>query len=76
MSHTLGSLVLPTPPLTLLHTIFTLSAHFQVEHDVFVKLAQCFSAITALGGCPSVTCPIGALRDGSPVSISLFAVHK
>eukprot|EP00798_Chlamydomonas_sp_ICE-L_P022486 gene22486-29612_t len=29
-----------------------------------------------MGACPTVTLPIGNLRDGSPVSIALFSVHK
>ena len=48
----------------------------QVEKDVFVKLVQCFCSLTSLGGCPTVTCPVGTLRDGSPVAITLFAVQR
>ncbi|GAX80630.1 hypothetical protein CEUSTIGMA_g8065.t1 [Chlamydomonas eustigma] len=48
----------------------------KVEQEVFEKLVQCFNSVTSLGGCPSVTCPVGSLRDGSPISISLFAVQR
>lgn len=48
----------------------------QVERDVFAKLARCFNALGLLGSCPTVTVPVGTLRDGSPVAVSLLAVHK
>ena len=47
-----------------------------VEKAVFAKLARCFNVLPMLGGCPSVTVPIGSLRDGSPVAISLMGMHK
>ncbi|KAG1660040.1 hypothetical protein FOA52_010025 [Chlamydomonas sp. UWO 241] len=47
-----------------------------VEADVFSRLVQAFSSIASLGCTPCVTCPIGNLRDGSPVAISLFGVAK
>eukprot|EP00798_Chlamydomonas_sp_ICE-L_P022487 gene22487-29613_t len=47
-----------------------------VEQEVFVKLCQVFNMVATMGACPTVTLPIGNLRDGSPVSIALFSVHK
>jgi Asp-tRNA(Asn)/Glu-tRNA(Gln) amidotransferase A subunit family amidase len=48
----------------------------QVEMSVFVKLTRAFNVLATLGSCPTVTVPVGQLRDGSPVAISLLAVHK
>uniref|UniRef100_A0A7S3VIH0 Amidase domain-containing protein n=1 Tax=Dunaliella tertiolecta TaxID=3047 RepID=A0A7S3VIH0_DUNTE len=48
----------------------------EVELDVFAKLTSCFNALGFLGACPTLTVPVGSLRDGSPVAISLLAVHK
>ncbi|KAL6761662.1 hypothetical protein V8C86DRAFT_805711 [Haematococcus lacustris] len=48
----------------------------EVEKAVFSKLARCFSVLASLGGCPSLTVPVGRLRDGSPIAISLMAVQK
>ncbi len=44
--------------------------------DVFAKLTEAFNAVATLGGCPSLTSPVGVLRDGSPVAISILAVHR
>lgn len=54
----------------------TAAAAPQIEHTVFTKLATCFNAFAVLGGCPTLIAPVGSLRDGSPVAISLLAVHK
>lgn len=48
----------------------------QFELDVFAKLTSCFNALGYLGGCPTLTVPVGQLRDGSPVAVTLLAVHK
>jgi Asp-tRNA(Asn)/Glu-tRNA(Gln) amidotransferase A subunit family amidase len=47
-----------------------------LEDVMFVKLTQCFAAVASLGGCPVLTAPVGALRDGSPVAITLMAVQR
>ena len=66
----LGQACLALHPKLLLHT------HLQIEFDVFSKLTACFNALSFLGGCPTLTVPVGYLRDGSPVAITLLAVHK
>ena len=46
------------------------------EYAIFSKLVRCFHAFASLGGCPSLTCPVGTLRDGSPVAITVVGVAK
>ena len=46
------------------------------EAHVFEKLGAVFHCFASLAGCPVVTVPVGMLRDGSPVAISMFGVHK
>ncbi len=47
-----------------------------MEFVMFGKLTQAFHALATLGSCPTVTLPVGELRDGSPVAISVMAVYR
>lgn len=47
-----------------------------LELLMFAKLTQSFNALATLGNCPTLTAPVGVLRDGSPVAISIMAVQK
>jgi Asp-tRNA(Asn)/Glu-tRNA(Gln) amidotransferase A subunit family amidase len=46
------------------------------QQAAFLRRSQQFAALAALAGLPSVTLPVGLLRDGAPLSVALCAQPK